>query len=104
MIYSVEKPAHDGYKYYEGEGTFPPIGGFRKPRGEPIHGLFPPSQYLPVLPSGARFVGEGDEAKGVVSVMPAGLMGEVPESVKRWAPPLIVGIILGRIWNVWRKK
>lgn len=104
MIYSVEKPDHSGFAYYQGEGTFPPIGQFRKPRGTPIHGLFPPSQYLPVLPAGVQLVGEGQEARGIVSVMPAGVLEGLPEPVKRWAPPLIVGIILGRIWQAWRKN
>lgn len=102
MIYSVEKPDHS-FTYYEGAGTFPPIGAFRAPRGTPINGLFPPSQYLPVLPSGTRMVGEGAEARGVVAVPPAGALEGVPESVKRWAPPLLLGIILGRLWKTWRK-
>ena len=104
MIYSVEKPDHSGFKYYEGNGAFPPIGAFRTPRGTPINGLFPPAQYLPLLPSGVKPAGEGKEARGIVSVLPAGVLEGLPEPVKRWGPPLIVGVILGRLWQAWRKK
>ena len=103
MIYSVQKPDKT-FAYYEGDGTFPPIGQFRRPRGEPIHGLFPPSQYLPLLPSGTRAVGEGIEARGILSVMPMGLVEGLPEPVKRWAPPLALGFLFGFMVRSWRSK
>lgn len=103
MIYSIQKPDFS-YQYFDGQGDFPPTGQFRRPRGQPINGLFPPAQYLPTLPSGTVPVGEGKEARGVVAVHPTSMMAGLPEPVKRWAPPVLLGVLIGYLVRGWRKK
>ena len=103
MLYSVETPDHR-FRYYEGPGTFPPSGAYRTPRGNPINGLFPPNQFLPLLPGGSKVVGDGEDARGILCVMPTGLFGEVPEPVKKWGPPLALGVFAGWLTRKWWRK
>ncbi len=83
MIYSVPKPDWSGYTYYEGPGSFPPVGEWRKPRGSPINGMWPSTAFLPILPSGATKTGEeGTQAQGIIAVLPQGILEGLPEPVK----------------------
>jgi hypothetical protein len=101
VIYSVHSSG--SYRYFEGPGEFPPTGQFRTPRGKPINGLFPPNQYLPLLPSGVTEVGQGAEARGILAVFPEGVLEGLPDAVKTWAPPVMVGLFAGwlsrRFWK-----
>jgi hypothetical protein len=104
MMYSVATPDYR-YNVYTAPGTFPPTGHFQKPRGKPINGLFPRSQYLPVLPFDAVLVGEAvEEPVGVLAVLPNGLMHGVPEPVKRWG---VTAALVGLGWwlrTLWSRK
>lgn len=101
MIYSVS--TGNQFTMYEAPGEFPPTGQFRKPRGQPIQGLFPPSQYLPLVPGGSVVLGTGPSAQGVLAVMPTGLIEGLPEPVKRWG---VGALLVGVGWwlrSLWRK-
>lgn len=105
MIYSVAKPDYT-YRYFEGPGTFPPTGVFRAPRGNPINDLFPPRRFLPILPAGSVEIGEGPEARGVLAVLPTGVIEGLPDPVKKLGGKLAwVGVgWLAKKWWAGRKK
>lgn len=63
-IYSVFNYHNGLYGYYEGPGEVPTSGHFRAPRG--LGGL--PESLAVALPSSARYVGAGEEPKGVIAV------------------------------------
>ena len=101
MIYSVARPDLT-YRYFEGPGTFPPVGAFRKPRGRPINDLFPPRRFLPILPAGSVENGGGPEPRGILAVLPTGVIEGLPEPVKTVGKKLIyagIGWALKSWWN-----
>lgn len=105
MIYSVAKPDLQ-YRYFEGPGTFPPVGAFRSPRGKPINDLFPPRRFLPILPANCVETGSGPEARGIMAVLPTGLIEGLPDDVKKVGKKLMwtaAGWALKTWWNG-RKK
>lgn len=63
MIYSVYDYHNKNYKYYEAPAELPAAGWFRQPIGSvPV-----PEAISEPLPPGARYIGEGDVAKGVLA-------------------------------------
>jgi len=94
MIYTVEQP-DKSYLKYSAPGVFPPTGQFRVPHGKPIKGMFPPSQYLPLLPNDAVPLGAVDVPEGVLAVMPGTIFEGLPEPVKKWGPAVALGVLAG---------
>lgn len=102
MIYSV--PTRDNtYRYFEGPGEFPPTGAFRKPRGSPIAGLFPPQRFLPLLPSGCVEVGAGPEGRGVLAAVPQGFFEGLPAPVKDLGRGLAWTLLGWGLKTLWKK-
>lgn len=69
MIYSVYNNHSKRYDYFESDNaTINTVGHFRPPSGAAVRGSFLPEALARTVPAGARKVGSGDEARGVVAV------------------------------------
>ncbi len=65
MFYSVYDYPSRMFSYYEGGGSAPPTGWFRKPNGSKLV----PERIAAKLPPDAVFVGTGDMPKGVIATL-----------------------------------
>lgn len=97
MIYSTWNYDTREFTYYEGPGTPPATGSFRRPGAAMV-----PESLLAKLPSGARRVGSGPLAKGVIATTDSGLSGEgwSLDEGRGWMPLLAVlglGFLVGRM-------
>lgn len=101
MIYSVANPDYS-YTYYEGPGAFSPTGMYRKPRGKPTKGLFPPEQCLPVLPLDAVRMGTGNQPRGTLAVRSSSALGELSPAVRHFGVGGMIGFFVG--WLLSRRK
>lgn len=101
MIFSVQTPDYR-FRYFEAPGSTPETGSFRAPRGQAINGVFPPQQFLPILPAGAVEVGSGDNAQGIIAALPKGVLEGLPEPVKavgKFAAWTALGWFLRSLWR-----
>ena len=72
MIYSVFNYHTNKFSYYEPVGDaviLPPSGSMRSPRG------VSPESAAVIVPAGAKLVGEGEQAKGLIGTL-GGLAGD----------------------------
>ena len=69
MIFSVYDYPSGKYSYYEAPAELPAAGWFRQPLGEvPV-----PEAIAAPLPPGAKFVGQGEKARGIIATKSASL-------------------------------
>lgn len=84
MIFSVYDYPTRKYRYYEAPAQLPAAGWFR----EPALGALPtPESIAAPLPPNAKYIGEGEKARGVVAHTGQGQIfaGLVPLKVPRWS-------------------
>lgn len=69
MIHSVYNWKKGKFDYYEAPQKPWPISDYPKPRSGPLREIgAAPEEVAHKLPAGARYVGDGDEAKGLIAV------------------------------------
>lgn len=97
MIYSVYDYQTGRYCYYDAPAKLPAAGWFREPLGNlPI-----PEAIAEQLPKGAKYVGHGSKAKGVIATTSSSENTElsVVYSLPSWVKALTLvgfGFFLGR--------
>lgn len=103
MIFSVYDYATKLYAYYEAEKTLPASGWFRRPGGSSVRGMYAPEAIAAELPSGARYVGSGTTARGVIARQ-GGLSGVDFSTVKKWAWYAGLGFAAFEIGRRWSRR
>lgn len=102
MIYSVTNPS-GGFTYYEGVGSFPATARYMPPRGRPTRGMWTINQALPLVPRGARMVGQGEDARGLPAAQqPGSALGEWSPAKKTGAGA-VGAFMLGWLFSYWRR-
>lgn len=81
MIYSVFNYHKKQYDYFEAAGSISPVAKMRKPKGSfsKRADAFGPQSLAVAVPVGARKVGSGPEAKGLIAQRGLSLDSFLPE-------------------------
>ena len=103
MIYSVWDYDKKKYDYYDGASLPPPaVGSFRKPSASPGKIGFSPEDLAAEVPSGARYLGEGDDPQGVIGKKSFSLSSFGKNNLYMVMGGIAAGLTLG--WWYWKKR
>lgn len=97
MVFSVYDYVKKNYTYYQGTGIPPAAGTFRMPAPNAS-----PESLAVKLPPGAKKIGEGPKAKGVLAVGDARALSAYGTDVLSSMSPWIyagVGLLSGWFWG-----
>jgi hypothetical protein len=107
MLYSVYNYNTKRYDYFEhGGASISSVAHFRHPQGNAIDGTFLPEALTLTVPSGAKFTGSGDVARGVVARKGAGIAAWFPAETRptlAWGL-LFLGLGFGTGWWFYRRR
>lgn len=109
MIYSCFDPARGSYRYFEDSSTLPinadlPVPRFPAPAGKV--GV-PASEAGRPLPAGAKQVGTGWHARGIIVRCGGGglsAFGLEPGTLPTWVLPVGLAVGVGALWLVLRER
>jgi hypothetical protein len=107
MIYSRWRPATGGYDYYETSEQVPLANDLPIPRLNVTSPIGVASTEAGrQIPSGAKHVGSGPFAKGLIAPLDRSRLGVVSSIEDVFSRPILlfsVGVLVGWLWSRYRK-